>query len=131
MPGLPLAGLIRTAIAESGADANEGVLLLKMDTEGFESDLIEHLEAEGVLRDHLVKNYVIELNKLAVLRRPASECARDVSACYAALIQRFQRAGYTLLVHEPFPSLPIDDAVVFAAGEWRWVDAWFVLPRQM
>lgn len=129
VPGLPLSGLIRTAIAEAGGDADEGVILLKMDTEGFEADLVEHLEAEGVLRDHLVKSYVIELNKLAVLRRPESECGKDVPACYAKLIQRFQRAGYTLLVHEPFASLPIDDAVVFAAGEWRWCDAWFVLPR--
>jgi hypothetical protein len=42
VPGVALAGLLRAAAAEAGA-GEEGVLLLKMDAEGAEAGLVEHL----------------------------------------------------------------------------------------
>jgi FkbM family methyltransferase len=128
VPGVALARLLRAAAAE--APAGEGVLLLKMDAEGAEAALIEHLEAEGVLSEHLVKNFIIEVNKMAVPRSfPESGCARDVVTCFAALFARFQRAGYRVSVHEPFNSVPIENVTAFAAEGWRWADFWFWLPR--
>ena len=127
VPGLELATLIRRAAEGAG---EEGVLLLKMDAEGAEAGLIEHLEATGVLGEHLVKNFVIEVNKYAVRRGfPDSPCAKDVEGCFAALFERFQRAGYLVLVHEPFSSLPILNASEFSREGWRWADFWFVAPR--
>jgi FkbM family methyltransferase len=129
VPALSLAGLLRAAVADAGA-GEEGVLLLKMDAEGAEAGLIEHLEASGVLGEHLVKNFVIEVNKMAVPRSfPGSPCAADVVACFAALFTRFQRAGYMVSVHEPFNSVPIENVTAFAAEGWRWADFWFWLPR--
>ena len=127
--GVGLAGLLRAAAAEAGA-GEEGVLLLKMDAEGAEAGLVAHLEETGVLAAHLVKNFVIEVNKMAVPRSfPNSPCARDVVACFAALFERFQRAGYRVSVHEPFNSVPIENVTAFAAEGWRWADFWFWLPR--
>ena len=83
-----------------------------------------------MLGEHLVKNFVIEVNKMAVPRSfPDSACAKDVVACFAALFARFQRAGYHVSVHEPFNSVPIENVTAFAAEGWRWADFWFWLPR--
>ena len=131
VPALALPALLRElAAARSGGS---GVLLLKMDAEGAETALLAALEDAGILRERLVKNFLIEFNKIALgLNYAASPCARDLGGCYANATRTLLRAGYTVLAYvrdRPERAAwgaqaPIVDADAWGADGWSWCDIW-------
>lgn len=155
VPYIPLESIIRGAVAESvaaakaaaavggsssveaagAAAAAEGVLVMKIDAEGSEGKLVGHLRDSGVLREGLVKNYFIELNKHATtLEGGACLDASKPSPygawrCMVELLESFREAGYTILVHEPWKGPPIENITDFAIFPWHTADVWLALPR--
>jgi hypothetical protein len=155
VPYIPLESIIRGAVAESVAAAvaaaggssgssgeaagaaalAEGVLAMKIDAEGSEGKLVGHLRDSGVLREGLVKNYFIELNKHATtLEGGACLDATKPSPygawrCMVELLEAFREAGYAILVHEPWSGPPIENITDFAIFPWHTADVWLTLPQ--
>ena len=137
VPTVYLPALLRALAAEARAAGagDEGVLLLKMDAEGSEVALVAELAASGVLAEHVVKSFVIELNKYALTSEgppcidAAAEAPMGAAPCYATMLQHFLDAGYQIMVHEPWNSALITDPAEFARTLWRAVDVWVTVPR--
>ena len=104
------------------------VLAMKIDAEGSEVDVIGALDTSGVLKQRLVRNFMIEFNKDAVERNaPESACAVDVIACYARVTEVFTRAGYVALASVNglwCCQTPIANATAFAIPAWATSDMW-------
>ena len=138
VPGIDLPALVRELAAGAGVGGGKesaGVLLMKMDSEGAEGDLMAALDATGVLREHLVKNFVIELNKIAAERKSTDHgCGKNVGECYYLILKCLVQAGYSVIVHNdhdpnytfwsPQEVLLEKHLETFAHGPWSYVDIW-------
>ena len=132
VPAISLARLVRSLAAQAAGD--EGVLIVKIDAEGIEDTLIAALDDAGVLKAGLVKNFIIEINSVAVLANyPDGACAADIKACYLRLFLRFKAAGYVLLSSASTTFIPVGDGdlvkLAQSVDEWLWMDLWWALPR--
>ena len=129
-----LSKLVREAVEAREAKGLSGhILVMKIDAEGHETRIIESLAEHGVLRDKLVRNFVVEFNKAALSRNLGkSKCAKEPVECFARLFQLLLDAGYTLLTSNKgnfYQQEPIVDAQAFASEGWVAVDVWAYLPQ--
>ena len=134
VPAVSLARVVRS-LAEQAA-GGEGVLIVKIDAEGAEDALIASLDDAGVLRAGLVKNFIVEVNSVALRSIfPGSTCTANVRVCYERLFQRFTSAGYVLLSPMSFTFMPVSGEDVAALARsveaWEWMDMWWALPHKV
>ena len=131
---VPFVSIVRTVqdIAVH-AMGDEGILILKIDAEGVESNLIGGLDEAGILKAGIIKNFIIEVNSIALTRNyPNSTCATDLPTCYFQLFKRFKDAGYVPLLGLSPTFFPVEDILNISSSvnDWKYMDLWWALPSQ-
>jgi FkbM family methyltransferase len=113
-------------------DSDDYVLVMKIDAEGHEVHILNALIDQGILREKLVRSFVIEFNKPALKRNEEGECSKDPNFCYGQITQRIIDEGYTVLAHVHGPwagQHQILNGTAFGNEGWTTADMWIFVDR--
>ena len=144
LPGLVRRTLTDRAIAraamtsnvenEDVGDSEDYVIVMKIDAEGHEIHILDALIDQGILREKLIRSFVVEFNKPALSRNEEGKCSKDPAKCYGRITQRLIDEGYTVLAHVHGPwagQKAVVNGTAFGLEGWTTADMWIFADRDL